>query len=135
MSTPKKEETCVFSADIFNLYSKRVWRKLKNFPRFIISRCNHNTICYVDDTVLTTDSEGKLKEPLDRVIEESKKDEPLRWNACLPVKGTAQGVIYGVIKIEAGAEILNYQDSLIMGNRKYDRNQKVCWNRKKYISD
>lgn len=42
-----------------NLNSKMILRALEVLSEFIISRCDLNNICYIDDTVLIADLEAK----------------------------------------------------------------------------
>ena len=63
---------CVFSPDLSNLYSEMILRELEDLPGLVVGGHNINNIRYADDTVLIADSEEKLKELLDKVVEESK---------------------------------------------------------------
>lgn len=56
-----KKDFFLFLLYLFNLYSEIILRGQKDLPRFIISGCNCNTICYTDDTMLMADSESKHK--------------------------------------------------------------------------
>ena len=49
-----------------------ILRELEDLPGLVVGGHNINNIRYADDTVLIADSEEKLKELLDKVVEESK---------------------------------------------------------------
>lgn len=49
----------VFLVHKINLNSKMILRALEVLSEFIISRCDLNNICYIDDTVLIADLEVK----------------------------------------------------------------------------
>ena len=68
----RMRQGCVFSPDLFNLYSEMILRELEDLPGLVVGGHNINNIRYADDTVLIADLEEKLKELLDKVIEESK---------------------------------------------------------------
>lgn len=45
----------------------------KSYHHLFIDGCNHKNICYAKITMLTVDSEGEVKQLLDKVIYKSKK--------------------------------------------------------------
>ena len=62
---------CVLSPDLFSLYSEMIMRQIEEMEGLKIGGHNINNIKYADDTVLTADSEEKLQELLNKVVEES----------------------------------------------------------------
>ena len=62
---------CVLSPDLFSLYSEMIMRQIEEMEGLKIGGHNINNIRYADDTVLTADSEEKLQELLNKVVEES----------------------------------------------------------------
>ncbi|KAK3705052.1 hypothetical protein RRG08_059702 [Elysia crispata] len=57
--------------DLFSLYSEMIMRQIEEIEGLKIGGHNINNIRYADDTVLTADSEEKLQEVLNKVVEES----------------------------------------------------------------
>ncbi|GFS23497.1 lactation elevated protein 1-like [Elysia marginata] len=58
--------------DLFSLYSEMIMRQIEEMEGLKIGGHNINNIRYADDTVLTADSEEKLQELLNKVVEETK---------------------------------------------------------------
>ncbi len=62
---------CVLSPDLFNLYSEMILRALEDLKGVHVGGRNVNNLRYADDTVLIAESQAKLQELLDKVVEES----------------------------------------------------------------
>ena len=62
---------CVLSPDLFSLYSEIIMRQIEEIEGLKIGGHNINNIRYADDTVLIADSEEKLQELFNKVVEES----------------------------------------------------------------
>lgn len=71
----RKLQGYVLSLDLFNLYNKIILWGPEALLGFIISGHNFNNRRQADDTLLSTNSEEKLKEPSERLVNENKKEK------------------------------------------------------------
>lgn len=66
---------CVVSTYFFNLYSDAILSKPETLPGFIKGGRDLNSIRYADFTVLVADTERKLRNLLERVVEKGAKKD------------------------------------------------------------
>ena len=64
---------CVLSPDLFNLYSEMILRDLEPLQGIAVGGQNVNNLRYADDTALIAESESKLQEELNTVVESSRR--------------------------------------------------------------
>jgi len=64
---------CVFSPDLFNLYSESVMKEIEDLHGIAIGGVNVNNVRYANDTALIADSNEKLQVIVDKLVTESEK--------------------------------------------------------------
>lgn len=68
------QKGCVFTSDLFNIYSGAILMELAILTEFIIGELNLTNIRYTNNTALLVDQLGrKSQNLLDRVMEESEE--------------------------------------------------------------
>ena len=64
---------CVLSPDLFSLYTELIMRNISEYEGIKVGGVNLNNLRYADDTALMADSQQKLQDILDKVVEESER--------------------------------------------------------------
>ena len=112
-------QECVFSPDLFNFY-----RDLTPLQGILVGGQIVNNLRYADDTVLIAESEGKLQEILDKVVESSER-KGLSINCkkteCISKQKTAKQckILIGDIPIKQ-IQKFNYLGSMLTADGKCD---------------
>ncbi|XP_037779155.1 uncharacterized protein LOC119575579 [Penaeus monodon] len=116
------------SHDLFNLYSELILRELEGLQEFVIGGHNMNNIRYADDTVLISESEGKLQELLDKVVEKSAKKG-------LTINCKKTGYTLKTIQLSKSASLTTWEVLLSkMGNVRMKLKEELGWLRTHFRS-
>ena len=73
-------QSCIFPPDLFDIYSKMIFRNLEQHEGITVGGYNINKMWYADDTVLIADSEEKLQDSIITVTKDS-ENKGLQLNA------------------------------------------------------
>ena len=79
------------SPDLFSLYTEVIMRNIKEMEGFSVGGVNINNLRYADDTIIIADSEQKLQNLMDVIVDES-------GNKGLDINKEKSYVVFGISK-------------------------------------